>query len=114
VSADLASELDLFPTLVRAAGGRIPDDRPMDGYDLMPLLSGGGQSPRHELFYIQGARPEAVRQDAWKLRLGVPDAAPELYDLDRDPGERLDVAKDHPDVVARLRSRLETFAASLR
>jgi arylsulfatase A-like enzyme len=114
VSADMVSELDLFPTLVHAAGGRIPDDRPMDGYDVMPLLSGKGRSPRHELFYVQGARPEAVRQDGWKLRLGTPEAAPELYDLDRDPGERLDVAKDHADVVARLRARLETFAASLR
>jgi len=86
----------------------------MDGYDVRPLLSGKGSSPRHELFYIQGARAEAVRQDAWKLRLADPAAAPELYDLDRDPGERLDVAKDHRDVVARLRARLETFAASLR
>ena len=33
----------------------------------------------------------------------------ELYDLDRDPGERFDVAKDHPDVVSRLRARLEAF-----
>jgi arylsulfatase A-like enzyme len=80
----------------------------------MPLLSGHGQSPRHELFYLQGARPEAVRQDAWKLRLAPPDTAPELYNLDRDPGERLDVANDHPDVVAKLRARLGTFAASLR
>jgi arylsulfatase A-like enzyme len=110
----MASELDLFPTLVRAAGGRIPDDRPIDGYDLMPLLSGQGRSPRHELFFIQNARPEAVRQDAWKMRLAESGVAPELFDLDRDPGERLDVAKDHPDIVAKLRTRLETFAASLR
>ena len=119
----MASELDLFPTLVHLAGGRVPDDRPMDGFDLMPLLSGHGPSPRHELFYFQGAVPEAVRADAWKLRLvaprgpggaAAPAAAPALYDLDRDPGERLDVARNHPDVVARLRARLEAFEASLR
>jgi len=86
----------------------------MDGYDLLPLLSGQGRSPRHELFYFQGARPEAVRQDAWKLRLAPPGTAPELYDVERDPGERLDISKDHPEEVARLRARLETFAASLR
>jgi arylsulfatase A len=123
VSADITSELDLFPTLVHAAGGAIPADRPMDGYDLMPLLRGEGPSPRHELFYIQGAVAEAVRIDNWKLRLGVPEgregtaarsATPELYDLDRDPGERFDVAKDYPAVVAGLRARLEAFNASIR
>ena len=120
VSAEMASELDLFPTFVHLAGGTVPEDRPMDGYDLLPLLKGAGPSPRHVLFYFQGARPEAVREDAWKLRVaalpgGRADAAPaELYNLDRDPGERLDVAKDHPDIVARLHARLEAFEASLR
>ena len=43
-----------------------------------------------------------------------PAATPELYDLERDPGERFDVAKDHADVLARLRARLTAFEASLR
>jgi len=118
----MVSELDLLPTLVHAAGGQIPADRPMDGYDLMPMLRGQGPSPRHELFYFLGAVPEALRVDAWKLRLVAPQGrgaaapalTPELYDLERDPGERFDVAKQYPDVVARLRARLEAFGASLR
>jgi arylsulfatase A-like enzyme len=115
----MASALDLFPTLVRLAGGTVPEDRPMDGYDLLPLLSGQGPSPRRELFHYQGATLEAIRQGAWKLRLvappagraagAAPPAEPELFDLDRDPGERFNVAADHPDVVARLRTRLEEF-----
>jgi len=124
VSADMVSELDLFPTFVHAAGARMPDDRTMDGYDLLPLLRGEGSSARHELFYLLGAVPEAVRIDAWKLRLASPAGragvagsavtTPELYDLDRDPGERFDVAKDYPEVVERLRMRLNGFEASLR
>jgi arylsulfatase A-like enzyme len=121
-SAEMASALDLFPTLVRLAGGTVPNDRPMDGYDLLPLLTGEGPSPRRELFHFQGSRVEAVRDGPWKLRLGAPQGrrgggaapAPELFDLDRDPGERFNVAEGHPDVVARLRARLEDFAASLR
>ena len=120
VSADIVSELDLFPTFVRLAGGRIPSDRPMDGFDLAPLLTGQGASPRHELFYFLGANPEAVRQDAWKLRVApLPARTGEapvatLYDLDRDPGERFDVAKDHPQVVAKLRARLTSFSATIK
>ena len=61
--------------------------------------------------------------DRWKLRLVAPQgsggaAAPaatrELYDLERGPGERFDVAKEYPDVVAHLRARLKAFEASLR
>ena len=119
----MTSELDLFPTLVHAAGGTIPADRPMDGYDLMPLLRGQGPSPRHELFYIEGAVAEAVRIDNWKLRVVAPEGRedtaastprPELYDLNRDPGERFDVAKEYPAVVTRMRARLEAFNASVR
>jgi arylsulfatase A-like enzyme len=118
----MASELDLFPTFVHLAGGAVPADRPMDGYDLLPWLQGRTASPRRELFYLQGARPEAVREDAWKLRIEAPPArggaaspsgVVELYNLDRDPGERLDVANEHPEIVARLRGRLEAFEASL-
>ena len=36
----------------------------------------------------------------------------ELYDLERDPGERFDVAKDYPVSLARSRARLEAFEVS--
>lgn len=121
VSAGMASALDLFPTFVNLAGGTVPEDRPMDGYSLLPLLTGKGPSPRRELFHYLGANLQAVRQEAWKLRLAAPPqtprgrgappppAEPELFDLERDPGERFNVANDHPEVVARLRARLEEF-----
>ncbi len=122
VSADIVSALDLFPTFVRLAGGRIPDDRPIDGIDLGAFLTGTAASPRHELFLYQGAVAEAVRIDQWKLRVATPAAAPgstapadpfvELFDLDRDPGERRNMAGDLPDVVLRLRTRLDAMRAA--
>jgi hypothetical protein len=36
----------------------------------------------------------------------------ELFNIDTDPAERFDVAADHPDIVARLRARMEAFASS--
>ena len=117
VSADMVSALDLFPTFVRLAGGRVPDDRPIDGVDLTSFLAGKSASPRHEVLFYQGAVPEAVRVDQWKLRVvtpaaargstAPPEAVAELFDLERDPGERRDVAKEFPEVVARLKARLE-------
>jgi hypothetical protein len=38
----------------------------------------------------------------------------ELFDLEVDPGERLDLMNQHPDIVTRLRERMEKFARELK
>ena len=112
VSSAMVSELDLFPTLVSLAGGQVARDRPSDGYDLMPFLSGRQPSPRHDLYYIVNRDLQAVREAQWKLRIAE-GTAPALFDLNRDPGERLDVASANPDIVARLRERLDRFRSQV-
>ena len=54
----------------------------------------------------------AIRDGRWKLITSLEDArvVDALYDLDADPGERRNLAQAHPDVVARLRERLEALA----
>ena len=96
ISAEPASTMDLLPTLVHLAGGDVPSDRPIDGRDVFPLLSGRMESlPESPLHYFRGRVLEAVRVGRWKLRLsrhmrpelreGHP-LTPELFDLDTDPG----------------------------
>ena len=66
---DLASELDLFPTCLDLAGAKIPEDRPIDGVSLAPVLRGTGPSPRTDVFYYHAAELFAVRRGPWKLHL---------------------------------------------
>jgi arylsulfatase A-like enzyme len=129
VSADIVSVMDWFPTFVALAGGAIAPDHPVDGVDISAFLKGTGPDPRSEIFYYGGARIQAVRQGPWKLRIGPPEPpAPfdraragaegprtltELFNLDTDPGERFDVAAKHPDIVARLRARMEAFGSAV-
>ncbi|HEY2431771.1 MAG TPA: sulfatase [Vicinamibacterales bacterium] len=108
VSSQMASELDVFPTFESLAGGQVSHDRPSDGDDLLPFLTGRAPTPRRELYYIVNRDLQGVREGRWKLR-SADGSAPELYDLDRDPGERLDVASANLDVVAHLRERLDRF-----
>ncbi len=112
VSSAIVSELDVFPTMVSLAGGRIARDHPSDGFDLTPFLTAGQPSPRHDLYYIVNRDLQAVREGAWNLRI-ADGTAPALFDLDRDPGERLDAASANPGVVARLRELLERFRPQL-
>lgn len=108
VSSAIVSELDVCPTFVSLAGGQIARDHPSDGYDLMPFLTHHQPSPRHGLYYIVNRDLQAVREGEWKLRI-ADGTDPTLFDLDRDPGERLDVASANPRVVAHLRELLDRF-----
>lgn len=107
---DMASALDLLPTLGSITGAPVPVDRVIDGTDISPLvgLDGPSVDPDRSFFYIAGANIEAVRIGRWKLhvRKGRAEMA-ELYDLERDIGETTDVAADHPDIVANLTAAID-------
>ena len=58
------SIMDFFPTLARLAGGKVPDDRPIDGVDQTDLLLGGSDTGRRDaLLTFIGPHLVAVR---WK------------------------------------------------
>lgn len=119
-SAELATTMDLFPTLLRAAGAETPDSLTLDGHDLTAFLTGETDaSPTGTFYYFLGDELEAVREGRWKYRRSprqddgsnVAGALPvELYDLEVDPAEKYNVAERHPDVVERLHAQLERFA----
>lgn len=69
VSHELFTAMDLHATLVRLAGGALPE-RGYDGLDLRPLLLGEpGARGRDEFWYYSTNELQAVRQGRWKLHL---------------------------------------------
>lgn len=119
-----ASTLDVFPTAVGLAGAEPPADRPMDGVDMLPLLTGTGPARRDTFFYYRDESVFAVRSGPWKAHFftrigyGAPAAErhdpPLLFNLESDPGERFDQAAKHPEVVARMRLLLREHEASVQ
>ncbi len=103
--------MDLYVTLIKAAGGGLPD-YPLDGYDLMPFLKGQTQkSPRDTFLYFKGrGAPETVRVGPWKLRMtdGI-----ELYNLDIDPSERYNRAEEKPELVEQLTQRMREMVEEI-
>ncbi|WP_198653330.1 arylsulfatase [Actinocorallia populi] len=129
-SSRVTQHTDLFPTLAEFAGAPVPPY--LDGTSLRGTLTGErGQGPARHLYWYRSEThstpkanaaengsvtrmAEAVRQDGWKLVRFAPGPdrprsdsgwRTELYDLDKDPGERRNLASRHPEVVIRL-SRL--------
>ena len=98
---------DLMPTLLSIAGAK--SEAEMDGIDFSPVLMGSGEAPDREHLYWEfhaGGGLQAVRMGRWKgVRNGVhrdPDTPVELYDLEKDPNETVDVAGEHPEVADRI------------
>jgi arylsulfatase A-like enzyme len=94
------SALDILPTAVAAAGGRLPADRPFDGSDLVLQLQGSGLASR-ELFWWR-APMRSVRVGDWKLWTSEQGDVGYLFDLSRDPGERNNLFDTRPDKVKEL------------
>jgi arylsulfatase A len=126
VRGTVAGTIDLLPTFVALAGGKVPTDRPIDGADISDLLLGKTTDPaRAAKYYYLGYKLQAVRVGSWKLALGpqnyssgiwnggVTKPGLRLYNLDTDIGETTDVAAEHPDVVKRLKALADHEAATL-
>ncbi len=108
VCDEIATSTDLFPTLAKLAGGKVPQDRVIDGKDLSRLLLHKGASP-HEYFYFGG---KGVRHGKWKLVAGK--TTDELFDLETDYTETTDLSSQHPEIVKRLKKVLAEHVADLR
>ena len=100
----LAQTQDLPPTLMSLAG-LVPPDR-FEGVDLAPAILGGGPLPPRDFVYGGYANDFFVRDDRWKIVSDNRMRGRQLYDLHADPGERRDLSRERPEIVAALRERM--------
>ena len=98
---------DLLPTIAELAG-TVPT-KDTDGISFVPELLGekaaGRKQEQHRYLYWEIKNEIAVRMGNWKAFHKGADTAPwELYDLSKDIGEKTNVAAQHPEVLAQMKS----------
>jgi arylsulfatase len=114
----IISTLDVLPTFSSLAGAKIPDDRPLDGFDQVNYLTGkSATSARTYFYYFIRNEIHAVRSGQWKLLLpnrvksydgfnnvlrDPKTTEPELFDLYNDIAETANVAAQYPEIVKQL------------
>jgi arylsulfatase A-like enzyme len=100
--------VDLAPTLADLAEAGVPDG--LDGRSLARALRGEGASVARDLYWRcregDATTRRAIRRGELKL-VERDDGRLELYDLARDPGETIDLARQRPADVAALYAALE-------
>jgi arylsulfatase A len=99
--------LDLFSTILRAAGGTVPDDRVIDGKDVMPLID-GTTTQHHEYLYWEYAGGKAIQQGKWKYHVDRR-GTERLTDLTVDIGETGNAIQDHPELAAQLKAKWDAW-----
>lgn len=108
---------DLFPTFLELAGAELPAE--IDAVSLVPILRGEELPNSRELYFVRreggrrygGKSYEAIIHDGWKLMQNDPFRPLELYHLEKDPQEEVDLAGSKPaklgDLTDRLRNHIQ-------
>jgi arylsulfatase A-like enzyme len=126
--------VDWYPTLLKLAGASLDQKLPLDGRDMLAVLTEGKPSPHDEILLNTTPRGGAIRFGDWKLVVNgavgvgeeeVEQPAPakrkkaarknqsspvELFNLAQDLSEKNNLASEQPDKVKALRARYDAFA----
>ncbi|MGJ8644959.1 MAG: sulfatase-like hydrolase/transferase [Luteolibacter sp.] len=107
-SGALTGVIDLAPTLMTLAGGKMPDDRTIDGLDIWPIWSGQLASMDRKYAVFNDGAAQGVLKGNWKLRSSL------LYDLDTDIQEETDVSGNaaNSEMFDELRAFRDSIASS--
>jgi arylsulfatase A-like enzyme len=129
-SARLVCHTDIFATCAQATGKRLPADAAEDSFGFADVWTGKeAKAERTGIVMHSGNGSFAVREGKWKLCLcagsggwssprpgkeekGLPGV--QLYDLEHDIGEKVNLQDKHPEIVERLTKQLEKWVADGR
>lgn len=117
--------IDLAPSLLKLADASQPSDIAYDGENLLDTLLGQAERsrrapiffsrpPDRKSFYGYKNLPDlAVREGKWKLLCEYDGSRPQLYDLLDDPGEKNNLASEHPRSVSDLTAKVTAWYKSM-
>jgi len=123
ISDEMIMNIDYLPTIFKAAGIPLPEDRIIDGRDIMPLLTGESErTPHDELFYVMDMKARAYRdnsgykyygscksENAKYSSIDMHKIHPYLFNTKLDRDESYDLRQSEPLRAEAMRNRLAGF-----
>ncbi|MEM9280805.1 MAG: arylsulfatase [Verrucomicrobiota bacterium] len=106
-SDEMVFVADWYATFITLAGGSHDQETSVDAIDQTMTLFGGQPSSRKEIIFdVEGSvRLPTIRSGDYKLMGDM------LFNISEDPAETTDIADKNPEVVSKLKQRLEEAAA---
>lgn len=108
------SHFDIFATAAAAAGQKLPADRPIDGVNLLPFVTGQATGRPHDTLFWRTDTYRVVRSGDWKLQVTERPKQDWLYDLATDPLEKNNLAAREPQRVAAMKAQLANWEQAQR
>lgn len=112
------SLLDVVPTAVAAAGGKLPTDRVYDGVNLLPYLSGKKSGAPHDDLFWRRQPLISMRQGDWVLWESNDASGPYgsyklLFNLHDDLNETKNLAAEHPGQVKEMEDQMNAWSKGM-
>ena len=122
-SDEISMNFDIFPLCLEVARVQPPQDRIIDGRNILPMLQGEAPSPHETLYFFKGRNLLGVRHHSWKyLRRHMTDnggyitlsQGPFLFNLQTDPNESYSLLESEPNIARNLAGLLDEFDTDIR
>jgi arylsulfatase A-like enzyme len=108
------SLMDIFVTAASMAGVQLPSDRNYDGIDLLAVLGNNETTGSERPLFWRTDFNHAVRSGPWKLIWNERDKQVFLYDLEKDPGEHMNLAPGMPGKVTELQQMIRQWESEMK
>ncbi|MCB1275456.1 sulfatase [Prosthecobacter sp.] len=115
VTSQMGITMDLHATFLAVAGVTSPAPKPLDGINLMPILTGEAKPVERTFFWRidrSSRKQRAIRQGKWKY-INDGNSMDLLFDLEADISERTDLGYQHPDILQDLKAKLKAWEAEI-
>jgi arylsulfatase A-like enzyme len=100
------AHIDIFSTVLAAAGLQPPADRVIDGRDILATALDPKQPPLDRPLFWRSGGYKVVQQDGWKLQLLEHNGKTWLFNLNEDPTEQNNLSTSHLEKLSQLRKVL--------
>ncbi|MCF6332716.1 MAG: sulfatase [Draconibacterium sp.] len=118
IAESVITGMDYYPTILEMCGLPSEPENHIDGVSFVPALKGEEMNTDRPFYWHQtAARPTStgdhnssvIRVGNYKLHHFLDDDRIELYDLEKDPYEKNNIAKESPDITSKLDKKLSNW-----
>jgi len=107
------SLMDMFITSIAVSGIEGPSDRMIDGVDHLPYLTGQKDGVPHKALFWRTDYNKSVRYENWKFIWNTRDDQVFLFDLDSDKPEKINLARENPELVRKFMDEIRQWELGL-
>lgn len=112
---NFTSSLEIFPTLLDVTGIEKPDSIILDGFSILPLLTGENKNLKRENMYWEYREEYAARVGSWKwIKSDRREKNNGFFNLEKDIGETIDLTNIEPEKLSMVKAKFDQWKIEMQ